>query len=153
VRAGADLLQLFDSWAGILSPAQYAEFSAPYIKAICEAIHDVPKTIFAKGAFFALSDFAHMPCQVIGLDWNMDPATSRATIGRDKTLQGNLDPCALYASPREVAKATREMIDAFGTGRHIANLGHGVYPDVNPDHVKVFVETVKAYSAEKTAAR
>lgn len=118
-----------------------------YITQICDAINDVPVTVFAKGAFFARQEMRHLNCQTIGLDWNMDIKESRRLIGEGKTLQGNLDPCALYGSTVEIEKATRNMLDSFGTSRHIANLGHGVYPDTNPDKVKVFINTVKEYSA------
>lgn len=148
IAAGADMLQIFDSWAGILSPAQYATFATPYIKQICDAIdQQVPVTIFAKGAFFAIEDFAKLKCNTIGLDWNMDPSHMRRIVGESKTLQGNLDPCALYGSFSDIEKATKEMLDAFGTQRYIANLGHGVYPDTDPEKVKAFIETVKSYSA------
>lgn len=148
VVAGANLIQIFDSWAGILPPAHYREFSYTYIKQICEALPEVPVTVFAKGAFFALEDFAQLPCQVIGLDWNMDIKDARQTIGTSKTLQGNLDPCVLYGDFNTVKKETKKMLDAFGPDRHIANLGHGVYPDTNPDNVRCFIETVKEYSAQ-----
>jgi len=146
VAAGANLVQVFDSWAGILPPDHYREFSTRYIREICQAIPDVPVTVFAKGAYFATSDFAQLPCRTIGLDWNEDPRNVRPLIG-DKTLQGNLDPCALYGSPEQVRQATIEMLRRFGPHRHIANLGHGVYPDTNPDNVRVFIETVKEFSS------
>jgi uroporphyrinogen decarboxylase len=147
IRSGADLVQIFDSWAGILPASQYEVFSMRYIRQICDAINEVPLTVFAKGAFFARAAMSQLDCDTIGLDWNMGIAESRQIIGHNKTLQGNLDPCALYGSASEVANATREMLDQFGSSRHIANLGHGVYPDINPEMVKVFVETVKEYSA------
>ncbi len=146
VKAGADMLQLFDSWAGILSPAQYATFSTPYIKQICDAITEVPLTVFAKGAFFALEDLGKLSCNTIGLDWNMDIAHSRKLIGNNKTLQGNLDPCLLYADHSTIKKETEKMLQAFGSSHHIANLGHGLYPDTNPESVKVFVQTVKQFN-------
>ncbi|WP_026463242.1 uroporphyrinogen decarboxylase [Adhaeribacter aquaticus] len=147
IAAGANLVQLFDSWAGILSPAQYQEFSARYIAQICDAITEAPVTIFAKGAFFALSDFAKYNCDVIGLDWNMDATTSRQIIGSGKTLQGNLDPCALYGSFDTIRTETKKMLDAFGPERHIANLGHGVYPDTDPEKVRCFIDAVKEFSS------
>jgi len=145
IEAGVDLVQLFDSWAGILPPDHYNEFSLQYISQICEAIHEVPKTVFAKGAFFARSEMAGLNCETIGLDWNMGIKESRQLIGPDKTLQGNLDPAALYGNTKQVEKATRLMMDQFKGSRHIANLGHGVYPDIDPEMVKVFIESVKAY--------
>ncbi|MEI6412279.1 MAG: uroporphyrinogen decarboxylase, partial [Bacteroidota bacterium] len=121
IAAGVDLIQLFDSWAGELPPAHYRAFAVPYLKQICEALPEVPKTVFAKGAWFALEDLAELPCQVIGLDWNTPPAFARARTG-DKVLQGNLDPCALYADTKTIETETREMIRQFG-GKHIVNLG------------------------------
>ena len=143
IAAGAAMLQIFDSWAGILSPEQYREFSSRYIHRICEAITEVPVTVFAKGAWFAIEDFANYPCRTIGLDWNTDPFWARQVVGPNKTLQGNLDPCQLYATPEQVADATRKMLSAFAGGPHIANLGHGVYPDTPVESVKAFINTVK----------
>lgn len=145
VAAGANLLQLFDSWAGELSPAHYRTFAVPYLRQICEALPEVQKTVFAKGAWFALEDLGELPCEVIGLDWNTPPAFARARVGETKTLQGNLDPCTLYADEKIIAAETNEMLRQFGR-RHIANLGHGVYPDTPLEGVKVFVETVKKWN-------
>ncbi|MCO6359654.1 uroporphyrinogen decarboxylase [Roseivirga pacifica] len=152
IAAGANIVQVFDSWAGILSPEHYTKYSMKYISQICDAIDEVPVTVFAKGAFFARSEMRHLNCETIGLDWNMDIAESRRLIGEGKTLQGNLDPCTLYASNKEVENATKKMLDQFGTHRHIANLGHGVYPDTDPEKVKVFINTVKEYSAQMRSA-
>ncbi len=146
IAAGADLVQVFDSWAGILGPDQYEEFSLKYIRTICEAIDEVPKTVFAKGAFFAREAMGQLPCETIGLDWNMEIKESRNLIGADKTLQGNLDPAALYGTTEQVEATTRKMMGQFKGTRHIANLGHGVYPDINPERVKDFIQTVKSYS-------
>lgn len=142
---GADLVQIFDSWAGILSPDQYRKFSLPYIAQICDAINEVPVTVFAKGAFFARKEMSKLNCDVVGLDWNMDISESRRMIPH-KTLQGNLDPCVLYSSFKEIEKHTKKMIKNFGGQKYIANLGHGVYPDTDPEKVKCFIETVKNYT-------
>jgi uroporphyrinogen decarboxylase len=144
IEAGVNIVQVFDSWAGILGPDQYREFSLRYINRICEAITEVPVIVFAKGAFFARTDMSNMSCQVVGLDWNMDIAESRKLMP-GKVLQGNLDPCALYGSFSDVEKHTKEMLRAFGPERHIANLGHGLYPDTEVDKVKCFIDTIKAY--------
>ena len=145
VAAGAQVVQVFDSWAGTLPPDHYREFSSRYIAEICEALAPlVPVTVFAKGAWWTVPDFAAMPCRTIGLDWNQDPAQVRLQAG-NKTQQGNLDPCALYGSREQVKAATETMLRKFAGGPHIANLGHGVYPDTNPDSVRVFVDTVKAW--------
>lgn len=150
VRAGADLVQIFDSWAGILSPEQYAQFSLKYIARICDAITEVPKTVFAKGAFFARKEMNAISCDVVGLDWNMGIAESRSLVP-NKVLQGNLDPCALYGSLNDVRNETKKMLDAFGPEKHIANLGHGLYPDTEVDKVKCYIDTVKEYSAAMRA--
>lgn len=180
VEAGADLIQLFDSWAGILSPVQYNEFSLKYIAKICDALqknkipeskevnetldvkvnspsklhpshftlHHSPVTpviVFAKGAYFARKEMAKLNCSVIGLDWNMDIAESRAMVGEQKTLQGNMDPCLLYADFATIKKETEKMLLAFGPQRTIANLGHGLYPDIEKDKVLCFVDAVKSF--------
>ena len=149
VEAGANLVQIFDSWAGILSPTQYEKFSLPYIKQICDAITEVPKTVFAKDAYFARAWFGKINCNTVGLDWCMDIAESRALVGENKTLQGNLDPCVLYGSEASIKEATESMLKQFGPTRHIANLGHGVYPDTDPGKVKYFVDMVKELSANR----
>lgn len=144
VEAGANLIQIFDSWAGVLSPTHYNEFSLPYIEQIAKAITQVPVTVFAKGAFFARQSMNNLSCEVVGLDWNMDITESRQLMPT-KTLQGNLDPCILYAPFTEIEKETKKMLTAFGKQKTIANLGHGVYPDTNPEALKCFIETVKAF--------
>lgn len=143
VRSGADLIQIFDSWAGILTKKQYNEFALPYIRRMCNEINGVPKTVFAKGAYFIREELGTLNCDVIGVDWNMNPATTRSLVG-DKVLQGNLDPCFLYAPGEAIEKETLEMIQAFGS-KHIVNLGHGVYPDTPLENVRTFVNTVKNY--------
>jgi uroporphyrinogen decarboxylase len=145
VKAGAHMLQVFDSWAGILGQEQYDEFGLKYIDKIAQEINEVPITIFAKGAFRAVESIAQMSCNTIGLDWNMSVEDVRKLVGETKTLQGNLDPCALYSSHNEVERLTKNMLNSFESKRHIVNLGHGVYPDINPDKVRTFIETVKNY--------
>ncbi|HPM29326.1 MAG TPA: uroporphyrinogen decarboxylase [Chryseolinea sp.] len=146
IRAGTDIVQIFDSWAGILSPDQYSEFSMKYISRICDAIDEAPKIVFAKGAFFARASMNEIKCEVVGLDWNMDIRESRKLMS-GKVLQGNLDPCALYGSYDSIKKETKKMLNDFGPAKHIANLGHGLYPDIEVDKVKCFIDTVKEYSA------
>lgn len=144
IKAGADMLQIFDSWAGVLPPEHYREFSLKYISKICDAITEVPVTVFAKGAWWALEEMADLNCRTIGLDWNMNAADVKKILP-NKTLQGNLDPCALYGSKDEIKKATEKMLIQYGDHPHIANLGHGVYPDTDPEKVKWFVECVKKH--------
>ena len=144
VAAGADVIQIFDSWAGVLSPKLYQEFSLPYIARICDALENVPVIVFAKDGWFALKDIGQLNCQAVGLDWTIPPEIGRSWVGQDKILQGNFDPTMLYASKSQIESEVKEMIGLF-RDRHIVNLGHGVYPDTPLDHVKYFVDTVKAY--------
>lgn len=149
IDAGVHLVQIFDSWAGILSEEQYRIFGIPYLEKICQAIdYKVPVTLFAKGAHFSIRDLATLKCNTIGLDWNMPVRLARQMAGPQKTLQGNLDPTTLYADGKEIVKQTQKMLGEFGPNKHIANLGHGVYPDTDPEKVKIFIETVKAYKHE-----
>lgn len=146
VKAGVSMVQVFDSWAGILGTEQYATFSLPYLKQIAAAINDVPVTLFSKGAITSIPAIAVLDCNTVGLDWNMDMPTMRALVGDNKTLQGNLDPCALYGSDKNIENETIKMLHSFNNNqRHIVNLGHGVYPDVDPEKVKTFIKTVKSY--------
>ncbi len=150
IKAGAHMLQLFDSWAGILGTEQYETFSMPYLRRIADAINqEVPFTIFSKGALTSLEAIAQTNCTTVGLDWNMDIPAFRNVIGETRTIQGNLDPCALYSSHDEVKKLTTNLLDSFTSHRHIVNLGHGVYPDVDPEKVKTFINTVKEYQVRR----
>ena len=145
IAAGADIVQVFDSWAGILSPDQYSEFSARYISQITDAITEVPVIVFAKGAYFARKELAQSSCSVIGLDWNMNIEESRQLVGPNKTMQGNMDPCMLYSTFETIEAETIKMLRAFGPHRHIANLGHGLYPDIEKEKVKFFVDVIKKF--------
>ncbi len=145
INAGAHMLQLFDSWAGILGKDQYAEFGVKYIKKIADAITEVPLTLFSKGAFHSIVDLANLNCNTIGMDWQMDPVAFREVIGESRTIQGNLDPAVLYGTHASVEDLTNKMLHTFKSQRHIVNLGHGVYPDIDPEKVKTFIKTVKDY--------
>ena len=145
VSAGADMIQLFDSWAGVLGQDKYNEFSLKYVSKICEAIAPlVPVTVFAKDAHFALADMSKLNCNTIGLDWTINPQDARIIIGNEKTLQGNADPCMLYADEKTIEQEARKMVGAFGKQRYIANLGHGLYPDTDKNKVKFFVDCIKS---------
>ncbi len=145
LEAGADALQIFDSWAGILGREQYATFGIHYINKIVRAFEGVPLTVFSKGAVASLDDISKLTCTAMGLDWNMDVHVARNLVGETKALQGNLDPCVLYGSNELIEKETINMLKSFKSQRHIVNLGHGVYPDIDPEKVKVFIKTVKNY--------
>jgi uroporphyrinogen decarboxylase len=145
IVAGADMIQLFDSWAGVLGNDQYNLFSLQYISKICDAISPLaPVTVFAKDAHFALANMAKLNCNTIGLDWTINPQDARIIIGSNKTLQGNADPCLLYADEKTIELEARKMVNAFGKQRYIANLGHGLYPDLDKNKVKFFIDCIKA---------
>jgi uroporphyrinogen decarboxylase len=148
-KAGADVIQIFDSWGGLLSPKDFEEFSMRYIRQIIAALkNDCLTIIFAKGAWFALESMAATGTNGAGIDWCISPELARKFAGNKITLQGNFDPSRLLSPIPEIKKAVREMIKAFGTHRYIANLGHGILPNVPVDHAKAFVEAVKEYSME-----
>ena len=147
VNSGADMIQLFDSWAGVLAPEQFYEFSLKYISKICAAIQPLaPITVFAKDAHYAVEEIAKLKCNTIGLDWTINPTSARKQAG-NKTLQGNADPCLLYADEKTIASETKKMLNAFGSQRYIANLGHGLYPDIDKEKVKFFIDTIKSFKA------
>ncbi|MEJ6589663.1 MAG: uroporphyrinogen decarboxylase [Crocinitomicaceae bacterium] len=145
LKFGADALQLFDSWAGILGHKQYQEFGMHYITQIVNAIDDGPFTVFSKGAYSSLPGLMDLSCTTIGLDWNMSVKEARKLAGESKTLQGNLDPCVLYGTAASIEQETLQLLNTFKSQRHIVNLGHGVYPDIKPENVKTFIKTVKNY--------
>ena len=145
IACGANLVQVFDSWAGILSRQQYSEFCIPYLERICNAIKETPVTIFSKGAISSLPDLAKLKCNTLGLDWNMEMDEVRKLVGETKTLQGNLDPCVLYSDHNRIEIETKKLLDSFKSTRHIVNLGHGIYPDTDFEKVKTFINTIKSY--------
>ena len=145
IHSGVDIVQIFDSWAGVLPKNLYEQFCLPYLKQICDAIDEVPKTIFCKGAYGSLEEICSLNCETVGLDWTMNIQGVRSIVGEKKTLQGNLDPCLLYASSKNIEIETQKLLDSLTSKRHILNLGHGVYPDTNPENVKTFIKTIKNY--------
>jgi len=148
VAAGADVIQVFDSWSGLLSPTDFKLFSQPYLERISDALsEEVPVILFPKGSWYALGELANSSASAIGVDWCLTPSQARKLAGDKVTLQGNFDPSKLLMPIPEIEKETKRMIDEFGTQRYIANLGHGITPDVPVDHAKAFVNAVKNYQA------
>lgn len=146
VEAGANLVQVFDSWAGVLGESQFFTFSLPYLTRIVNALAPlVPVTLFAKDAHYAIRPLASTGCAVIGLDWTMNASQCRQ-MAPSTTLQGNADPCLLYANEETIVAGTHEMLNSFGKHRYICNLGHGLYPDLEREKVKLFVDTVKNFN-------
>lgn len=146
IECGVNLIQLFDSWAGVLSEGMFYEFSLHYMSKITDALENkVPVTIFAKDAHYAINKISETKCSAIGLDWTISPNAARNAAGK-KTLQGNADPCLLYANEEVIVSETKVMLKAFGKQNYICNLGHGLYPDLEKSKVKLFVDTVKNFS-------
>jgi uroporphyrinogen decarboxylase len=147
VVAGADTVQVFDSWAGSLSPADFKVFAQPYLLQIADALkNDAPVILFPKGTWYALNDLSKSGASGLGIDWCVSPQKARELTGNNITLQGNFDPAKLLAPIPQIKKWVKEMIDDFGTQNYIANLGHGITPNVPVDHAKAFVDAVKEYS-------
>jgi uroporphyrinogen decarboxylase len=146
VAAGADTVQVFDSWAGSLSPADFQVYAQPYLLQISDALHThAPVILFPKGTWHALPALSQSSASGIGIDWCVSPQQARELTGNNITLQGNFDPAKLLAPIPEIRKWVKEMIEGFGTQRYIANLGHGITPNVPVDHAKAFVEAVKEF--------
>jgi len=146
VRAGADVVQIFDSWGGLLSPEDFETFSLRYIQQIVAALKDEVLTIvFAKGAWHSLPEMAATGAHGLGIDWCIRPQVARQMAGDRVALQGNFDPAKLLSPVPVIKKEVTAMLDAFSGYPHVANLGHGILPDVPVDHAKAFVETVKEY--------
>jgi uroporphyrinogen decarboxylase len=144
VKAGADVVQIFDSWGGLLSPEDFETFSLQYIRRIVAALKEECLTIiFAKGAWFALEEMAATGANGLGIDWCIKPALARKLAGNNTTLQGNFDPAKLLSPIPEIKKAVKQMISNFGNHRYIANLGHGILPNIPVDHARAFVDAVK----------
>jgi len=144
VKAGADVIQLFDSWGGLLGPDDFEIFSLQYMRQIIQSLkNDVPVILFAKGAWSSIPEMIGTGTAGLGLDWCIRPETARKMAGNNVTLQGNLDPARLLSPIPELKKEVTKMLNSFGPGRYIANLGHGILPHVPVDHAKEFVDTVK----------
>ena len=147
VKAGVDVLQIFDSWGGMLSPNDYQEFSWKYINQIIEALkNDAPVISFGKGCWFALHEMGKSNAAAIGIDWTCSARNARYLTGGNKTLQGNFDPSRLLSPPDEIKKMVHEMINSFGKDKYVVNLGHGILPNIPVDHAKAFIDAVKSYN-------
>ncbi len=151
VEAGADALMIFDSWGGVLSPRLYHEFSLVSQQRIIEKLEQhcphTPLILFGKGCGQHLESLAETGCAGLGVDWTLDMSVARARVGNQVALQGNLDPAVMLTSCDVIRTEAQRVIDSFGEGPgHIFNLGHGITPQVDPEHVSCLVETVRDYS-------
>ncbi|MDP2088896.1 MAG: uroporphyrinogen decarboxylase [Flavobacteriaceae bacterium] len=149
VAAGVNAVQVFDSWGGMLSPVDYQEFSWKYINQIIEALKDdAPVIAFGKGCWFALEEMSKSNASALGVDWTITPKMARQLTGGNITLQGNFDPSRLLSPPAVIKKMVTEMIDEFGKDKLVANLGHGILPNIPLDNAKAFVDAVKEYQVK-----
>lgn len=154
IEAGAQAIMLFDTWGGSLSGPNYREFSLQYMQQIIAGLkkendgRKVPVTMFTKGGGQWLGHMAESGADALGLDWTTDISLARYQVGEKVALQGNMDPCVLYASPTRIEAEVKDILAGFGHGTgHIFNLGHGIHPTINPEHVAALIDAVHKYSA------
>ena len=154
IEAGAQVVQIFDTWGGVLSAAAYREFSLAYMQRIIEQLpresegRRVPVILFTKNGGQWLEAMADTGADCLGLDWTTEIGQARSRVGDRVALQGNLDPGYLRAKPESIRTEVSRILESFGTGTgHVFNLGHGITPDINPDHVTAFVDAVQELSA------
>ena len=155
IAAGAQAVQIFDTWGGVLSTPAYQQFSLAYMKKVVQQLtrvsegREVPVILFTKNGGLWLEDIAESGCDCVGLDWTIDIGRARARIGSKVSLQGNMDPSILYATPQSIRAEVERILQDFGPGNgHLFNLGHGITPDVDPQNVAVFVESVHELSQQ-----
>lgn len=150
VKAGAQMVQVFDSWAGELGPVEFKKFSLPFLTEISEklpvrlkelGLEPVPMTVFAKGAWYALADLEKTNYNTVSLDWTHDPQQARSVV-TSKTLQGNLDPGTIYGSDEAITASVERMMKGFNKQKYIVNFGHGTHPFMNPDKIGWFLKEV-----------
>jgi uroporphyrinogen decarboxylase len=146
VQAGAQAIQVFDSWAGLLSPEDFSEWAFPYLKTISEHVVGAPVILYPKGSWYALERLAtRTNASAIGLDWTVTPEYAREVTRNEITLQGNFDPSKLFMPSKDIKSGVKRMIDRFGVQRYIVNLGHGILPTIPVDNARAFIEAVKEY--------
>jgi uroporphyrinogen decarboxylase len=155
IEAGAQAVQIFDTWGGVLAPEAFREFSLAYMARIVERLtreHEgrrVPVILFSKGSHLSLEAQADTGCDALGVDWTLPLSAARARVGGQVALQGNLDPAVLLAGPDVIRAEVTRCLRDFGPGSgHVFNLGHGITPDVDPDHLQVLIRTVAEVSPE-----
>ena len=151
IEAGAQAVQIFDTWGGILPPDEFKEFSLRYIEQTLNLVkrNGAPTIVFCKDCGHSLEVIANTGCDVVGLDWSIDIAKARMMVGSYCALQGNLDPTMLYAPPERIRDGVKKILEKFGKGSgHIFNLGHGILPDIPVEHAKAFVQIVKEESVK-----
>lgn len=153
IQAGANVLMVFDTWGGLLTPFHYQHFSLKYMQMITRYFQThyphVPLILFTKGGSRVVTSLAEAGAAAVGLDWTVDLQWARQAVGSKVALQGNLDPAVLLTNPRCIESEVRRLLEAYGKGSgHVFNLGHGITPDVPPEHVAVLVDAVHRLSKE-----
>ncbi len=155
IEAGAQAVMIFDTWGGVLTPQTYHAFSLDYMQQIVSQLkreHDgqtIPVTLFTKGGAQWIEAIADTGCDAVGLDWTIDIDEARRRVADKVALQGNLDPCILYASPESIRDAVRDIIYRYGNQvGHVFNLGHGIHPSVDPEHLAVLIDAVHEFGLE-----
>lgn len=153
IAAGAQAVMVFDTWGGVLSPRDYREFSLRYMQQIVDGLvrendgRRVPVTLFTKNAGTWLSEMAETGADALGVDWTTDLADARKLVNDKVALQGNMDPSMLYAKPQRIEEEVATILASYGHGHgHVFNLGHGIHPQVDPEHAKAFIEAVHKFS-------
>jgi uroporphyrinogen decarboxylase len=153
IAAGAQVAMVFDTWGGVLSPGDYRDFSLRYMERIVDGLtreadgRRVPVVLFTKGGGQWLDRMAETGCDALGVDWTTELSDARRMVGDKVALQGNLDPCTLYASPERIRREVGRVLASYGAGSgHVFNLGHGIHPDTNPEHAGAMVAAVHELS-------
>jgi len=159
IAAGAQAVMIFDTWGGVLSTRDYKEFSLRYMKQIVDGLtreadgRRVPVILFTKDGALWLEDMAETGCDALGVDWKLELADARQRVGDKVALQGNMDPCILYASPERIREEVATVLASYGAGTgHVFNLGHGIHPTIDPENVGAFINAVHEFSAPYHAA-
>jgi uroporphyrinogen decarboxylase len=153
IEAGAQAVMIFDTWGGVLTPQHYQRFSLDYMRQILQGLtreadgRRIPTILFTKGGSLWLESMADSGCDALGIDWTLSLADARRRVGERVALQGNLDPCTLYASAERIREEVAQVLASYGQGTgHVFNLGHGIHPEIDPEHAGVFVEAVHELS-------
>lgn len=153
IAAGAQAVMIFDTWGGVLSPRDYREFSLRYMQQIVDGLtrhadgRQVPVTLFTKNGGAWLADMAATGCDALGVDWTTDLGFARQAVNGQVALQGNMDPSVLYAPPARIEEEVATILASYGHGHgHVFNLGHGIHPEVDPEHAGAFIEAVHKLS-------
>ncbi|MCK5830197.1 MAG: uroporphyrinogen decarboxylase [Methylococcales bacterium] len=160
IEAGAQAVMVFDTWGGMLSTEDYNEYSLHYAKQVRSLLktningEEVPTIFYTKGGGLWLEEMIGAGYSALGLDWQTDIAKARARVGDKVALQGNMDPIALYGKPEMIREKVKSILQKYGQGSgHVFNLGHGILPDVNPEHVKAMVDAVHEFSPQYHALK